>query len=270
MSFIQSNPQTHPHLSWTDHDPFLTEPLPVPVDSDFLDRLHLRAEADTDPNRCCFLYDHSTEQYLFVDSRLAAVTGIDSQQLLSEEDASISRQILHDDDYQLLGQHIKPSYHKILESLAPEACLRLRTTYVGRLRNATQESHPTVRVFAKVLGMSRWGKPRYDLIVVTRLPVRIERCQFAYTTSPSIQPPSCQSYKFSAMLVLNDLSRWHALSRRELQILEILAEGKTSREIGDQLFISSHTVDTHRRNIIRKTGVRNTAELIRLFRNKRK
>lgn len=52
------------------------------------------------------------------------------------------------------------------------------------------------------------------------------------------------------------------LTRREKQILALLAEGKTSRMIGEELFLSSLTVDTHRRNLIRKFGVKNLAELI--------
>ncbi|WP_294322551.1 response regulator transcription factor [Chryseobacterium sp. sg2396] len=52
------------------------------------------------------------------------------------------------------------------------------------------------------------------------------------------------------------------LTRREKQILALLAEGKTSRMIGEELFLSSLTVDTHRRNLIRKFEVKNLAELI--------
>jgi len=49
---------------------------------------------------------------------------------------------------------------------------------------------------------------------------------------------------------------------REFGILDILRQGFDSTTIGKKLFISSHTVDTHRRNILKKTGHRNTAELI--------
>ena len=49
---------------------------------------------------------------------------------------------------------------------------------------------------------------------------------------------------------------------REFEILNLLRQGLDSKKIGEELFISSHTVDTHRRNIIKKTGYHNTAELI--------
>ncbi len=49
---------------------------------------------------------------------------------------------------------------------------------------------------------------------------------------------------------------------REKQILYHLAKGKQSKEIADILFISKHTVDTHRRNMLRKAMLKNTPELI--------
>ena len=57
-----------------------------------------------------------------------------------------------------------------------------------------------------------------------------------------------------------------SLSDREREILQLLSQGLSSREISQNLFISSHTVDTHRRNMIKKTGVRNTVELVHLYR----
>ena len=52
------------------------------------------------------------------------------------------------------------------------------------------------------------------------------------------------------------------LSTRELEILKMLIKGKTSKEISNSLFISKTTVDTHRRNILEKTGARSTPELL--------
>jgi DNA-binding CsgD family transcriptional regulator len=49
---------------------------------------------------------------------------------------------------------------------------------------------------------------------------------------------------------------------REIEIVKMIAEGLNSREISFQLFISEHTVHTHRRNIVKKLGVRNVAHLV--------
>ena len=53
------------------------------------------------------------------------------------------------------------------------------------------------------------------------------------------------------------------LSHREREILKLLAEGKSSKEIGDLLFISLRTVQNHRANIMRKLKVRRTIDLIK-------
>ena len=53
------------------------------------------------------------------------------------------------------------------------------------------------------------------------------------------------------------------LSSREKEILGLIARGKTSHEIADQLFIGKSTVDTHRKNMIRKLGLSGGGELLR-------
>jgi DNA-binding NarL/FixJ family response regulator len=52
------------------------------------------------------------------------------------------------------------------------------------------------------------------------------------------------------------------LSRRELEILSLIIDGKKSEEISKLLFISKQTVDTHRRNLLKKSNCGNMASLI--------
>ena len=54
------------------------------------------------------------------------------------------------------------------------------------------------------------------------------------------------------------------ITRREKEVLELIAEGMTNNEIARQLFISSTTVDTHRKNLLSKLGAKNTASLVRI------
>lgn len=53
------------------------------------------------------------------------------------------------------------------------------------------------------------------------------------------------------------------LTNREKEIITLLANGKSTSQITDQLFISTHTVSTHRKNIIRKTGCKSFAQLMK-------
>ncbi len=59
----------------------------------------------------------------------------------------------------------------------------------------------------------------------------------------------------------------YKLSKREIEIVKLIAEGLTSIQIADKLFIAEHTVKTHRKNILRKTGAANTSQLVQFALN---
>lgn len=53
------------------------------------------------------------------------------------------------------------------------------------------------------------------------------------------------------------------LTRREIEIIRLIADQKTTTQIAKMLFLSKHTVETHRKNILLKLNVKNTAGLIK-------
>jgi len=60
-----------------------------------------------------------------------------------------------------------------------------------------------------------------------------------------------------------EVSPLEALTSREREILQLVAEGKTSQEIGERLSISPKTVDTYRSRLMRKIGVEDVAGLVK-------
>ncbi|MDP2089059.1 MAG: response regulator transcription factor [Flavobacteriaceae bacterium] len=52
-----------------------------------------------------------------------------------------------------------------------------------------------------------------------------------------------------------------SLTEREIQVLKLIAQQNSTREIAEELFISSNTVETHRKNLIKKLNVRNVVGL---------
>jgi len=62
----------------------------------------------------------------------------------------------------------------------------------------------------------------------------------------------------------SDSANLNQLTEREREILRLIAEGLSNKEVGERLYISHRTVDTHRSNIMRKLDVHNLASLIRL------
>jgi len=83
---------------------------------------------------------------------------------------------------------------------------------------------------------------------------------------------TCNNKQFYCGLVINILSENNenegnncfgfSLSEREIQIIRLISDGSTNKEIADQLFLSTHTVNTHRKNIMQKLGLKNTAGIV--------
>ena len=93
----------------------------------------------------------------------------------------------------------------------------------------------------------------------------IEACRATMRGEPFLYPAAVQALVRD---YLDRASRGEAtpedpLSPRELEVVKLIAEGFTSEEIAEQLFISKKTVDRHRANMLEKLGMRNRVELTR-------
>lgn len=53
-----------------------------------------------------------------------------------------------------------------------------------------------------------------------------------------------------------------SLSEREIEIIKLISDGLTNKEIADRLYLSTHTINTHRKNIMGKLNIKNTAGIV--------
>jgi DNA-binding NarL/FixJ family response regulator len=66
---------------------------------------------------------------------------------------------------------------------------------------------------------------------------------------------------YSRRLSASDASAFSVLTEREREIVQLVAEGRTTKEIADALGVSAKTVDTHRQNIMDKLDLHSVAEI---------
>ncbi|MFN2506118.1 MAG: response regulator [Acidimicrobiales bacterium] len=78
--------------------------------------------------------------------------------------------------------------------------------------------------------------------------------------SPPLTERAVEAYARRASQVSDP---YDALTAREREVLALVAEGHTNAAIGEQLFISPRTVETHRAHAMKKLGVRSSAQLVR-------
>ena len=91
--------------------------------------------------------------------------------------------------------------------------------------------------------------------------VNLIRC----TVIPGNNPKRLSNcWMFTGKETINIKEKYYDLNltKREKQIIKLIAEGKNSKEISEMLYISKHTVDKHRQNMLLKTSSSNTYELL--------
>ncbi|WP_246865790.1 response regulator [Croceivirga thetidis] len=70
--------------------------------------------------------------------------------------------------------------------------------------------------------------------------------------------------KAMANTIFHSMGNTPRLTKREKQILKLIVSGKTNNQIAEELFISPLTVETHRRNLMKKMKASNTASLVKI------
>jgi DNA-binding NarL/FixJ family response regulator len=68
--------------------------------------------------------------------------------------------------------------------------------------------------------------------------------------------------KMAIRLNRKNSGKYESLTERELEVLILVCSGLANQEIGDKLFISPKTVEVHKTNIFKKTGIKNAAQLV--------
>jgi len=129
------------------------------------------------------------------------------------------------------------------------------------LRTLILSMHDNERYFFEAL---RAGASGYVLKTVADRDL-VEACRATMRGEPFIYPAAIKA------LIRNHLERAEengeipdeVLTQRELEIVKLVAEGYSTKEIADELVISEKTVERHRANILDKLGMRDRVELTR-------
>jgi len=93
----------------------------------------------------------------------------------------------------------------------------------------------------------------------------VNACRTALRGEPFLYPKAVGALvrDFLGRVERGELSPGETLSPRESEVVKLIAEGHTSREIGEILSISANTVERHRHNVLEKLNLRDRVDLTR-------
>lgn len=204
---------------------------------------------------CTFVVDVYKCRYAYASSNFVDLLGYDDHKIatLERQGDYLESRIHPDDRAQLETLQIKLS--QFIYSLPPEQRNDYSNIYSFRILNAKQQY---VRVTSRhqVLEQDCNGKA---WLVIGNMDISPDQKKSESVDCTVLNLKSGEMFSPSSSLVspVN-------LTNREIEILRLIQKGMLSKEIADKLCISIHTVNIHRQNLLRKLGVQNSFEAIRL------
>lgn len=201
------------------------------------------------------------QNFEYVSKNFKACTGINREHML-KGGMDFFWSLFHPDDIQLWIKSLQELMTFTMKELNDHQRKKMSYTWNYRIKNGSG-TYVNVIQNTTPLQFDDQNKPIIGLAHYTVL-------------HGAIQMDICASAKF-----LNDKNEYEtlfyqnvsnsnildAISNRERDIVRLLITKKTSDEIANALNISKHTVDTHRRNILKKLNLSSTFELINFFKN---
>ncbi|WKK66354.1 LuxR C-terminal-related transcriptional regulator [Lutimonas zeaxanthinifaciens] len=144
----------------------------------------------------------------------------------------------------------------LFRKISPEQIIDYKVVYLNRIMTKSGVTK-TILHQAKALSVTDDGRLMKVIGVHTDI---------SYLKAPIDHKVSFISFKYPSYYSQSTnkigLKEKNEFSGREVEIIDLISKGLSIKEIAEQLYISEHTVKTHRKNILRKADVKNTVHLV--------
>lgn len=204
-----------------------------------------------------YIIDQETSEIEFISPSVKEILGLDPAFLTFDD--IVNR--VHPDDLPFIG--LAEAYNlKKMQELGPEIALDTKISYCFRELTA-QNQYCLFQLQAICIGShSQDNRPRI-------LNVHTNISHLASVNSYNLTLTGIRNNAFYLQYNLHsklELSQGKpGFTARELEVAKLLAAGLETNEIADRLYLSPHTVQTHRKKMMQKTGARNVIQLVNYF-----
>lgn len=200
-----------------------------------------------------FLFNHNTLKYEYLSGAVKYIFGYTIAEFQKLDDPYLS--FFHEDDLALFNDQIFPTLRELrLEYL--HEIQHLYYQILGRIQRKNKEEVNTLLEY-QLLELDEENKPMLSFGKLTELGM-----------PKSVKGIGVSVFYYDgkvSKLIHEELFPHHQskISKRELEIVKLIADGKSGKEIANILFISENTVKNHRQSVFKKLGLKSTPELVR-------
>lgn len=206
-----------------------------------------------------FVLDYTSARYLYVAERMGSLVDFPLNRFL-RGGLEFMLSICHPDDLKIFNENIFPVIRKFFGG-HPGACSSdylISFNYRVRTRSST-----FIHILQQsvITDMMAGNMPLMTAGFLTDISAWVTDSRIIHTIEPTY-PASGSSNRPSLKNVWFPRHEDQLLTARETEILKLVCEGFDSRRISDRLSISWHTVNNHRRSILKKTRAENLPALV--------
>jgi DNA-binding CsgD family transcriptional regulator len=204
------------------------------------------------------IINQTTSSYEFISDNIKTITGYSTQDFY--EDGFDFGMSITDKQYTpYLNKYIIPCIFENIEKHAKTNELnKIKFTYNCKIKRKDGKSI-WIQQTVTIIKVDKNGTP----LLISLSMIDINNLKKDDIINFSILKSTNEGY-YNAIytqdysITKNELN----LSQREIEVLNLIMEGKSSREVAEKLYISLNTVKTHRKNMLDKTGCKKSTELI--------
>ncbi|UKM66536.1 LuxR C-terminal-related transcriptional regulator [Flavobacteriaceae bacterium GSB9] len=203
-----------------------------------------------------YILNYKTQEIAYVHRGIKTILGLEPQCF----NLDVLNAIMKPEDLARMAEKEKTASLFLKQNIAPKDIPSYKIAYLMRLKHR-DGSYKTILHQSKVLNLTNDGAVQTSIHVHTdvtylKMPIN-HQISFISQDLPSYLAINTSNSPEKISNTLNSI-----LTKREKEIIYQMALGETSKNIADTLCISVHTVNTHKKNIMKKSKCKCTSELI--------
>ena len=230
--------------------------IPEDLDYSILEKnIKFLEELNVIENSAISIFDLYQKKHIYLSSRFETIFGFNIREVHKAGNEYFEKKVHPDDNIDAMK--IGSYFLKVAFSLPIEEKKDYKLINDYRIKNSEDKYVRVIEQF-QALELDKYGN------------VWLALCIMDLSPNQDISLPlqnKVINFRKGELFHFPQTPKERTLSKREKQILGLISDGLISKQIADSLFISVHTVNTHRQKILEKLNVKNSYEAIKLASN---